>query len=184
MAPAVSRLLFLTLAVASSLAVGADALRSLGVGDGATAQGDYAVELDATTFDAFLTASRESFAVVEFFAHWCPACRNYKPHYEKVAKLFNGPDAAHPGRILMARIDCASKVNIDLCNRFSVDHYPFLLWGPPPKFANTKWDRKQEKSKLKLIDDGRTAKRLLKWINKQMESCLVRFYHYRRDGFY
>ncbi|XP_037425210.1 sulfhydryl oxidase 1-like isoform X1 [Triticum dicoccoides] len=173
MAPAVARLLFLTLAVASSLAVGADALRSLGVGDGATAQGDYAVELDATTFDAFLTASRESFAVVEFFAHWCPACRNYKPHYEKVAKLFNGPDAAHPGRILMARIDCASKVNIDLCNRFSVDHYPFLLWGPPPKFANTKWDRKQEKSKLKLIDDGRTDERLLKWINKQMESLFT-----------
>ncbi|XP_044446181.1 sulfhydryl oxidase 1 [Triticum aestivum] len=130
MAPAAARLLFLTLAVASSLAVGAEALRSLGVGDGATAQGDYAVELDATSFDAFLTASRESFAVVEFFAHWCPACRNYKPHYEKVAKLFNGPDAAHPGRVLMARIDCASKVNIDLCNRFSVDHYPFLLWGP------------------------------------------------------
>uniref|UniRef100_N1QTD5 Thioredoxin domain-containing protein n=1 Tax=Aegilops tauschii TaxID=37682 RepID=N1QTD5_AEGTA len=115
MAPAAAQLLFLTLAVASSLAVGAEALRSLGVGDGATAQGDYAVELDATSFDAFLTASRESFAVVEFFAHWCPACRNYKflpylqPHYEKVAKLFNGPDAAHPGRVLMARIDCASK---------------------------------------------------------------------------
>jgi len=39
----------------------------------------------------------------------CPSCRNYKPHYEKVAKLFNGPDAAHPGIIVMARVDCASK---------------------------------------------------------------------------
>jgi len=31
-------------------------------------------------------------------------------HYEKVAKLFNGPHAAHPGTIVMARVDCASKV--------------------------------------------------------------------------
>ncbi|VAH10930.1 sulfhydryl oxidase 1-like isoform X1 [Triticum dicoccoides] len=177
MAPAAARVLVLVLALAaaSSLAGRADALRSLGVGDGAeaAAQGDYAVDLNATSFDAFLTASREQFAVVEFFAHWCPACRNYKPHYEKVAKLFNGPDAAHPGRILMARVDCASKVNVDLCSRFSVDHYPFLLWGPPPKFANTKWDRKQEKSEIKLIDDGRTAERLLKWINKQLESSFT-----------
>uniref|UniRef100_R7VZY0 Sulfhydryl oxidase n=1 Tax=Aegilops tauschii TaxID=37682 RepID=R7VZY0_AEGTA len=111
MAPAAARILVLVLAVATSLAGRADALRSLGVGDGggAAAQGDYAVDLNATSFDAFLTASREPFAVVEFFAHWCPACRNYKPHYEKVAKLFNGPNAAHPGRILMARVDCASK---------------------------------------------------------------------------
>ncbi|KAI4975761.1 hypothetical protein ZWY2020_049368 [Hordeum vulgare] len=43
-------------------------------------------------------AHKEKFVVAEFFAHWCPASRNYKPHYEKVAKLFNGPDAAHPGR--------------------------------------------------------------------------------------
>ncbi|GAB2236388.1 hypothetical protein Droror1_Dr00028195, partial [Drosera rotundifolia] len=39
----------------------------------------------------------------------CPAYRNYKPHYEKVARLFNGPDAPHPGIILMARVDCALK---------------------------------------------------------------------------
>ncbi|GAB2219256.1 hypothetical protein Droror1_Dr00006889 [Drosera rotundifolia] len=41
----------------------------------------------------------------------CPACRNYKPYYEKVARLFNGPDAPHPGIILMARVDCALKRN-------------------------------------------------------------------------
>ncbi|KAL0000150.1 hypothetical protein SO802_019752 [Lithocarpus litseifolius] len=39
----------------------------------------------------------------------CPACRNYKPHYERVARLFNGPDAVHPGIILMTRVDCALK---------------------------------------------------------------------------
>ncbi|KAJ4829347.1 Sulfhydryl oxidase 2 [Turnera subulata] len=71
---------------------------------------DYAVDLNVTTFDAVLRDTPAAHAVVEFFAHWCPACRNYKPHYEKVARLFNGPDAPHPGTVLMTRVDCASKV--------------------------------------------------------------------------
>lgn len=33
-----------------------------------------------------------------------------QPHYEKVARLFTGPNAVHPGIILMTRVDCASKV--------------------------------------------------------------------------
>lgn len=33
-----------------------------------------------------------------------------QPQYEKVAKLFNGADAVHPGIILMTRVDCALKV--------------------------------------------------------------------------
>ncbi|KAL6618828.1 hypothetical protein ACP70R_033967 [Stipagrostis hirtigluma subsp. patula] len=183
-ATAAARVLLALAVVAASLDASA-ALRSLGVragagAAGASADGDAAVDLNATNFDAILKASPESFAVVEFFAHCsfsigcgaqCPACRNYKPHYEKVAKLFNGPDAAHPGIIVMARVDCASKqVNVELCNRFSVDHYPFLLWGPPTKFASAQWKPKQENSEIELIDDGRTAERLLKWINKKMGS--------------
>lgn len=35
-----------------------------------------------------------------------------QPHYEKVARLFNGPDAVHPGLILLTRVDCASKVRV------------------------------------------------------------------------
>lgn len=33
-----------------------------------------------------------------------------QPHYEKVARLFNGANAVHPGLILMSRVDCAEKV--------------------------------------------------------------------------
>ncbi|KAL5070424.1 hypothetical protein RYX36_021311 [Vicia faba] len=70
---------------------------------------DYAVELNASSFDDVLKDTPATFAIVEFFAHWCPACRNYKPQYEKVARLFNGPDAVHPGIILLTRVDCAEK---------------------------------------------------------------------------
>ncbi|KHN06736.1 Sulfhydryl oxidase 1 [Glycine soja] len=131
---------------------------------------DYAVELNATNFDALLKDTPATFAVVEFFAHWCPACRNYKPHYEKVARLFNGPDAVHPGIVLMTRVDCASKINTKLCDKFSVGHYPMLFWGSPSKFVGAGWEPKQEKSDIRVIDDARTADRLLNWINKQLGS--------------
>ncbi|TVT98797.1 hypothetical protein EJB05_55886 [Eragrostis curvula] len=187
-ATATTARLLLVLAVAAVYLHAAAALRSLGVREGAGAgasaggaagSGDAAIDLNTTNFDAFLKASPESFAVVEFFAHWCPACRNYKPQYEKVAKLFNGPDAAHPGIIVMTRVDCAEKetsqMNMDLCSRFSVSHYPFLLWGPPTKFVSAQWKPKQENSEIELIEEARTAERLLKWINKKMGrqvSCL------------
>uniref|UniRef100_A0A7N0UBD8 Sulfhydryl oxidase n=1 Tax=Kalanchoe fedtschenkoi TaxID=63787 RepID=A0A7N0UBD8_KALFE len=131
--------------------------------------GDAAVDLNATNFDSVLKETPASFAIVEFFAHWCPACRNYKPHFEKVARVFNGPAAAHPGMVLMARVDCALKINSKLCDNFSVTHYPMLLWGPPSKFGSG-WKPKQDKSDLILIEDGRTADRLLGWINKQLGS--------------
>ncbi|XP_073361369.1 sulfhydryl oxidase 1 [Aegilops tauschii subsp. strangulata] len=74
MASAAARVLLLVRAVASFLAGRTDALRSLGVGDeagaGAATQGDDAVDLNPTSLDAFLTASREQFAFIEFFAHW------------------------------------------------------------------------------------------------------------------
>lgn len=42
-----------------------------------------------------------------------------------------------------------------------------LFWGPPSKFVAGGWEPKQEKSEIRVIDDARTADRLLNWINKQ-----------------
>ncbi|XP_031475818.1 sulfhydryl oxidase 2-like isoform X2 [Nymphaea colorata] len=129
---------------------------------------DFAVELNGSNFDEVLKNAPSPWAIVEFFAHWCPACRNYKPQYEKVAVLFNGADAVHGGIILMTRVDCALKTNTKLCDRFSVGHFPMLLWGPPAEFASGNWEPKNNKSKIQAIDDARTADRLLNWINKQI----------------
>lgn len=155
---------------AFSLSVGSrSTLRAIDISKNAD-RPDYAIDLNATNFDAFLRETPATYAIVEFFAHWCPACRNYKPHYEKVARLFNGADAVHPGIVLMARVDCASKINTNLCDRFSVGHYPMLFWGPPSKFVSGGLEPKQEKSEISPIDDGRTSDRLLNWINKQLGS--------------
>jgi thiol oxidase len=69
---------------------------------------------------------------------------------------------------LVSFASVAEQANADLCDRFSVGHYPMLLWGPPAKFANAKWDPKQDKSDIQQIDDGRTSQRLLNWINKRI----------------
>ncbi|KAJ0253441.1 Sulfhydryl oxidase 1 [Hirschfeldia incana] len=98
----------------------------------------------------------------------CPACRNYKPHYEKVARLFNGPEAVHPGTVLMTRVDCAAKMNVKLCDKFSIKRYPMLFWAPPRKFVGASWEPKQEKSEILVVDEWRTADLLLSWINKQL----------------
>ena len=62
----------------------------------------------------------------------------------------------------------AAQINTKLCDKFSVGHYPMLFWAPPPKFVSGGWEPKQEKSEIRVIDDPRTADRLLNWINKQM----------------
>lgn len=62
----------------------------------------------------------------------------------------------------------AAQINTKLCDKFSVGHYPMLFWGPPSKFVGAGWEPKQEKSDIRVIDDARTADRLLNWINKQL----------------
>ncbi|XP_016472923.1 sulfhydryl oxidase 2 isoform X3 [Nicotiana tabacum] len=70
----------------------------------------------------------------------------------------------------MTRVDCASTINSNLCDKFSVDHYPMLFWGPPKKFVGGGWGPNQEKSEILPIENGRTADVLLGWINKQLGS--------------
>lgn len=62
----------------------------------------------------------------------------------------------------------AAQVNTKLCDRFSVSHYPMLFWSHPSKFVGAGWGSNKEKSEIREIDDGRTAERLLNWINKQL----------------
>jgi thiol oxidase len=126
--------------------------------------------LNATNFDSVFQDSPAKYAVLEFFAHWCPACRNYKPHYEKVARLFNGADAVYPGVVLMTRVDCAIKMNVKLCDKFSINHYPMLFWAPPKRFVGGSWGPKQEKNEISVVNEWRTADLLLNWINKQIGS--------------
>ncbi|KAF3957154.1 hypothetical protein CMV_017799 [Castanea mollissima] len=45
-----------------------------------------------------------------------------------------------------------------------------LFWAPSSKFVSGGWEPKQEKNEIHVIDDARTADRLINWINKQTVS--------------
>lgn len=53
-----------------------------------------------------------------------------QPQYEKVARLFNGANAVHPGIILMTRVDCANKVKyyFTFCIDPYVNDIDYILW--------------------------------------------------------
>lgn len=48
-----------------------------------------------------------------------------QPQYEKVARLFNGADAVHPGILLMTRVDCANKVSLFVFLSSNAGKYSF-----------------------------------------------------------
>lgn len=46
---------------------------------------------------------------LEFYAHWCPACKRFQPQYEKLAAYFNAEPRVKP-IVNVARVDCANEV--------------------------------------------------------------------------
>ncbi|KAL4583163.1 hypothetical protein LXL04_007729 [Taraxacum kok-saghyz] len=103
-------------------------------------QPDFVVDLNVTNFDAVLKNTSAPFAVVEFFTHGS-RCRVYTSRYGKVARLFNGVDAVHPGIILVTRVDCAYKFSETKpitekngLDQFNLDH-PFHQFNLSPSRA-------------------------------------------------
>ena len=48
--------------------------------------------------------------LMEFYAAWCPACKHFQPHYDKVAAYFYGTPRPKP-EVYVARVDCATEVS-------------------------------------------------------------------------
>nr|GFA28916.1 sulfhydryl oxidase 2-like isoform X2 [Tanacetum cinerariifolium] len=149
-------------------------------------QPDLVVELDVTNFSSVLKDSTANHTIIEFLCSLIhrlyslighgfvsPACRRYKPEFEKVARLFNGAAATYPDTVLVTRVDCAIKANTNICDKFSVTHYPMLFWGTPSGFAAGSIDGSTGKSEIRTINDGRTAHRMLKWINTRLGSSYI-----------
>lgn len=68
------------------------------------------VDLKKDTIESFLEDVPDSHGVLmEFYAHWCPACQHFAPEYEKVARYFNTEPKVKP-EITVARVDCADEV--------------------------------------------------------------------------
>jgi thioredoxin-like negative regulator of GroEL len=82
------------------------------------------------SFDGAVSALPASTPVVlEFFAHWCPACQRFAPVYEAAAALIDDS-------VTVARVDCAD--DAALCNRFGVRSYPTVHFAAAGTLAAVK----------------------------------------------
>jgi thiol oxidase len=88
------------------------------------------IELTADTFAAQLTSLSSTWVLIEFMAHWCPACRSFQPAYEEVAlHLWQRRDRVPT--ISVVRVDCAENVNSVLCDEFAITAFPTMYLGSP-----------------------------------------------------
>eukprot|EP00850_Spirogloea_muscicola_P018853 SM000177S03186 [mRNA] locus=s177:170813:175590:+ [translate_table: standard] len=124
-------------------------------------------ELKMATFNDTLAAVKAPWALVEFYASWqarptlllCPACKAFKSHYERVAVLFNGPDAPYQDFIYVANLECWTQGA--MCQRFGVDKYPIMVFGKPSDIAVGQKDETFTSPGLEYIDNfefGETKK--------------------------
>ncbi|WIA44355.1 hypothetical protein OEZ86_007138 [Tetradesmus obliquus] len=70
--------------------------------------------------------------LMEFYATWCPACRAFKPEYDKVAR-FLASQPAGANRVVALRLDCA--VDPDVCGAYQVAAYPTMFTGTAADLA-------------------------------------------------
>uniref|UniRef100_A0A7I4F9J7 Sulfhydryl oxidase n=1 Tax=Physcomitrium patens TaxID=3218 RepID=A0A7I4F9J7_PHYPA len=141
-----------------------------GVGSVLGNEDDCAVELYDKIFHPSLAQTNTPYALVEFFASWLPECQQFKPHYERVACLFNDPTGIHEGEVYVTMVNCALESNKGLCERFDIQSYPTLYWGPPRVFASGDGGFKQTLG-LESVAGATvsSAESLLEWINTRIK---------------
>ena len=108
------------------------------------------VQLDESNFVGYLTelAGKYDHVLLEFYSHWCPACRSFQPAYKQIAKhileidekeskFWQGKDG-RPVRLAVARLDCPENTN--LCDAFGINRYPTLYVDTPLHFSTKSKD--------------------------------------------
>eukprot|EP01023_Acetabularia_acetabulum_P003730 TRINITY_DN11545_c0_g1_i2.p1 TRINITY_DN11545_c0_g1~~TRINITY_DN11545_c0_g1_i2.p1 ORF type:complete len:521 (-),score=66.06 TRINITY_DN11545_c0_g1_i2:596-2116(-) len=125
-----------------------------GVGEGE--ENSLAIDLVNSTFHAQVGKVPEEYNILmEFYASWCPACRHFKPDFEKIANYFNKEPRVKP-EVWVARVDCATEH--DLCRVFEVNSYPTMYLGHPQDFKVDTVD------KLQKYSGAREPQQIVKWI--------------------
>lgn len=73
---------------------------------------DVAVQLSQSNFSNVLNSlALDRVCLFEFYASWCPACKQFAPTFEKLAFFLK--DKSLGGQYLfIARVDCASEVRV------------------------------------------------------------------------
>ncbi|ODO08204.1 protein disulfide-isomerase domain [Cryptococcus amylolentus CBS 6273] len=106
-------------------------------------------ELDYTNFDDIALDENKN-VLVAFTAPWCGHCKNMKPAYEKVAKIYEADSD-----VVIALMDADEADNKPIASRYGVASFPTIKYFP-----------KGSKEPV-AYDSGRTAEQFVKWINEK-----------------
>ncbi|CAL5376983.1 unnamed protein product [Camellia sinensis] len=112
---------------------------------------EFVLNLDHSNFHE--TIGKHDFIVIEFYAPWYGNYKKLAAEYEKatsvlsshdppvtLAKKIYASDDMNKGRLCIE-----AQINNELCDKFSVGHYPMLLRAPPNKFVAGGWKPNQDK---------------------------------------
>jgi thiol oxidase len=123
----------------------------------------FGMDLDGDAGLEHLQNASAEFAMVEFYAPWCPHCQHFAPEVERVAAAARN---YHEGRkVLVGTVDCVKYEAT--CNAWSIQGFPTVLFGKRSAFVN------KEYKNLTAIDVyPRNAEKVSEWINNETNSSL------------
>ena len=118
------------------------------------------IQLTQASFAATLAdlSSSYDYVLIEFYSHWCPACKAFQPAYKEIARHVFGvmeeervawdrglanstssstlstlsSGSSRPVRVAVARVDCPE--NVELCDGFGIRAYPTMFVDRPGGF--------------------------------------------------
>uniref|UniRef100_A0A061S7X1 Sulfhydryl oxidase n=1 Tax=Tetraselmis sp. GSL018 TaxID=582737 RepID=A0A061S7X1_9CHLO len=110
--------------------------RRLSAGGVGGEKAKYPVDLNHENFSKIISElDHQDVALLELYATWCPACRHFKPAYEKVGGFFDARVSSHGKKVFVARIDCANQANMKrVCDSFNIAGFPTVLFGTRQDF--------------------------------------------------
>ncbi|CAI5708981.1 unnamed protein product [Hyaloperonospora brassicae] len=109
--------------------------------------------LNAQNYDTTLNDTTTTVWLVDYYAPWCPHCRQFAPEWEKVASVY-----AETSKVQVGAVDCTK--NSELCNKENIRGFPGVKLHHVPASA--------EEAYMMPRGAG-TAKSVIQWAEKLME---------------
>lgn len=75
----------------------------------------------------------DEYILVEFYASWCPFCKNFRRQYDALGGFFNTDPRPKP-HVTVARVDCNDYAS--LCKDYEIKSYPTIYLGRADSFAS------------------------------------------------